>query len=138
VSTTYLFFAPAQLPLTTDLLSDETVRSFTDVTSVQATLSTHLPALAWDASPEGALAHGTVSDDGALYELSIRAYVPPAGSTASPDTAAGDAPSLLVSLRSSLRVDSASFVQRLCDATGWIAFDDRPRCFQPHHPPIPA
>lgn len=123
MSKSYLFFAPMQLPLTTDLLSDETVQSFTDVASVQATLSAHLPALAWDPSPDGALAHGTVTEGDALYEFSIRLYEPP---------------SLLVSLRSSGRVDSASFVQRLCDATGWIAFDDRPRCFQPHHPPMPA
>jgi hypothetical protein len=138
VSKTYLFFAPTRLPLMTDLLSDETVRSFTDATSVQATLRTHLPDLAWDPSPEGALARGTVAAGDVLYEFSIRVYVPAAGSTASSNTAATDAPSLLVSLRSSGRVDSASFVQRLCDATGWIAFDDRPRCFQPHHPSIPA
>jgi hypothetical protein len=123
LSKSYLFFTPARLPLTTGQLGDETVRSFTDLASVRATLGTHLPDIVWQPAPVDALAHGTVSDGDALYEFAVRAYEPP---------------SLIVSLRSSGRVDSAPFVQRLCDATGWVAFDDRPRCFQPHHPPIPA
>jgi hypothetical protein len=122
VSKSYLFFMPTQLPLMTELLSADTVRSFTDAASVQAALSAHLPTLAWDPSPEGALAHGTATDGSMVYEFSIREH----------------APALLVGLRASGRVDSVPFVQRLCDATGWVAFDDRPRCFQPHHPPIPA
>lgn len=123
MSLTYLFFAPTQLPLTTDMLSETTVRSFTDLASVQATLSAHLPTLAWHAVLADALASGTVYDGGAQYEFSVNTSV---------------APQLVVALRSSGRVDSMSFVQRLCDATGWVAFDARPRCFQPHQPPIPA
>ena len=132
MSRSYLFFAPAKLPLAVDDLSAETTRCFTDVAAVRATLDAHLPGLAWDESPEGALARGTVSDGDALHELAVLPYEAPAESGARP----AGAPDLIVSLRASGRVDSASFVQRLCDAAGWVAFDDRVYCFQPHRPPV--
>jgi hypothetical protein len=130
MSRTYLFFTPAELPLTTEMVSDRTVLSFTDQASVQAILETHLPELEWRPALEHALAVGTVTDDGAIYEFYV-AHAPEG-------TAPPGAPTLIVSLRSSGRVDSESFVQRLVDATGWVAFDDRPRCFQPYQPPMPA
>ncbi|MFL5606286.1 MAG: hypothetical protein ACJ8AD_07565 [Gemmatimonadaceae bacterium] len=49
-----------------------------------------------------------------------------------------EAPNLIVSMRCSGRIDSVPFVQRLLDATGWIAFDDRAYLFQPHQPPVPG
>jgi len=127
LSRSYLFFSPAKLPLAVEDLSAETTRSFTDVAAVRATLGAHLPGLAWDASPAYGLASGRVSDGDALYEFSVMPHEAPAESGAA---------DLIVSLRSSGRVDSASFVQRLCDAAGWVAFDDRFHCFQPHRPPM--
>ena len=130
----YMFFAPTRLPLTPAALSEETVHSFTDAAKVQATLSAHLPRLAWTPDPEGCLARGTVSEDDADYEFSIRSYDGTAGSGA--PSSSSEARQLIVKLRCSGRIDSAPFAQRLCDATGWIAFDDRVDLFQPHHPPV--
>ena len=123
MSWSYLFLAPTTLPLTPATLSEETTRSFTDADAVRAALDAHLPHLAWAADPDGALARGVAIEDGVHYEFVIRPEEPPA---------------LIVSMRTSGRADSAPFVQRLCDATGWIAFDDRVYLFQPHQPPVPA
>ena len=41
-------------------------------------------------------------------------------------------------LRGSLRVDLSGLVQQLCDRWGWLATDERPRCFQPHRAPMPV
>jgi hypothetical protein len=27
-------------------------------------------------------------------------------------------------------------VQRICNLTGWLAFDEQPLCFQPHQAPM--
>jgi hypothetical protein len=43
-----------------------------------------------------------------------------------------------LSVRCSLRVDHGGFVQELCDRFGWLAFDERPMCFQPHRAPFAA
>jgi hypothetical protein len=103
---------------------------------VKAALGTHLPALTWDPDPEGALASGSVAVDDAHYEFSVREYQPPAEPNA-PARPAGQR-TLIVALRCSGRIDSVPFAQRLCDATGWIAFDDRVHLFQPHRPPMPG
>lgn len=131
MSLSYLFFTPARLPLAPEMVTEEIVRHLADVAAVRATLSAHLPRLAWEEDPEDALARGTVLDGDATYEL----YVAPAPEH-TPSESASESPELMVCLRSSGRVDSASFVQRICDATGWVAFDDRPYCFQPHRPPM--
>jgi hypothetical protein len=132
----YMFYSPTRLPLLPAELSEETVHSFTDVEMVKATLGTHLPALTWDPDPEGALASGSVIDHDAQYEFTVRVYEPPAGT---PEPARADGrPSLIVAVRCSGRIESAPFAQRLCDATGWIAFDDRVYLFQPHRSPMPG
>ena len=130
----YMFFSPARLPLAPADLSEATVRSFTDVELVRAELSARLTKLAWDAKPRSGLATGAVTEEGATYEFGIMRHEPPREADAP-----GDAePVLIVKLRCSGRIDSAPFAQRLCDATGWIAFDDRAYLFQPHRPPVPA
>lgn len=128
MSWTYTFFAPHRLPLAPADLSDETVRSFTELAEVRDALGEHLPGLAWGAAPHGALARGTVTDGDVPYELTVLPY----------EREEGAAPTLIVSLRCSGRVDSAPFVQRLIDATGWIAFDDRAYLFQPRRVPVPG
>ena len=135
MSISYTFFSPAQLPLTPASQGEETARSFTDLAAVQEALGAHLPRLAWEAAPEFALARGTVTEDEVPFEFSVIAFDDGAAS----DERVEDADAtLVVSLRCSGRVDSAPFVQRLCDASGWIAFDDRFYLFQPHQPPVPA
>lgn len=127
MSRSYLFFAPRELPLTTDALSAETVHPFASLETVRDALDTALPDLVWSpAAPEGVLAFGTVMRDEAPHEFSLQ-----------PD-ATDPAAGLVLALRCSGRVDSGAFVQSLCDATGWVAFDDHPWCFQPHRPPMPA
>lgn len=127
MSRSYLFLAPQALPLTPEQLSEETVRPFPSPDLVRAGLATALPDLVWsDATPDGTLAFGVATRDRAPYECSVR-----------PDATAPDG-GVVLSVRCSGRVDSAAFIQALCDATGWVAFDDRPQCFQPHRPPMPA
>jgi hypothetical protein len=43
-----------------------------------------------------------------------------------------------LSVRCSLRVSHDELVQELCDRFGWLAFDERPTCFQPKRAPFPA
>ena len=130
----YMFFAPVRLPLMPAELSEETVHSFTDADTVKAALSRAIEDLAWDDEPEFGLATGSAIDEGARYEFSVMRYVPQADAA----PANGGDRTLIVKLRCSGRIDSAPFAQRLCDATGWIAFDDRAYLFQPHHPPMPG
>lgn len=129
MSRSYLFFAPSVLPLATDDLSEETVRPFASSAAVREALDRLFDDLAWEpAPPEGVPLHGTVVRDEAPYEFSVSPALP----------GASGAGGVSLGLRCSGRVDSEAFVQRICDATGWVAFDDRPRCFQPHRPPMPA
>lgn len=123
MSRSYLFFAPLHLPLTPAALSEETVRGFTDRAEVQTMLGAHMPELAWNAGSGDALASAVVMQDDTPYEFTISCFT-------------ND--ELIVALRCSGRVNSEPFVQRICDATGWIAFDDRPFLFQPHRPPVEA
>ena len=122
----YMFFPPKQLPLTADALSEETVGAFTDADAVRAVISAHLPDLAWSAAEPPMRFRGTATEDDAKYEFTIMDH----------ETASGQ--SLIVSIRCSGRIDSAPFAQRVCDATGWIAFDDRAYLFQPNRPPVPG
>lgn len=110
----YFFFQPARLPLEADELAEDAVRPLTDAAALQAALSRELPALAWQGQ------EGRGDWEGHWLEFRL----PDAG--------------LTLSLRCSLRADYAPLVQRLCDALGWVAFDEAPLLFQPHRPPQPA
>lgn len=113
---TYLFFRPTRLPLKTEDLSEATVSMLQDGPEVRAALEQAFPGLAWQPDHVG---QATV--EGNWYELRLPA-----------------SPAETLSLRCSLRVDHSGFVQALCDRLGWLAFDERPMCFQPHQDPMPA
>ena len=110
---TYLFFEPKRLPLSPDELGLDTVVPLTDLDAVKAALATVMPALEW--LPEG-WARGE-TPEGQWLEFSVAA-----GGT--------------LGMRCSLRADYRAHVQRLCDALGWVAVDERPFCFQPHREPV--
>ena len=111
----YLFFEPARLPLASDELSEATVRPLEDAEAVRAALSRMLPAIAWGEDDAGRLQ----ADEGW-----VEFQLPAAEGT--------------LSMRCSLRADYSALVQRLYDQSGWLAFDEQPRCFQPGRPPMPA
>lgn len=112
----YLFFEPARLPLTPDELNDSTVRPLDDAVAVRAALSRMFPAIAWNDDDQT----GRMQADQGWIEFLL---------PASEDT---------LSMRCSLRADYSAFVQSLCDQSGWLAFDERPMCFQPGQAPMPA
>ena len=113
---TYLFFQPARLPLEPDDLAEATVLSVTDTSELRARLEQAFPGLQWQSRHRA-----SAVVQGHWYEL----HLP-------------EAPASTLSLRCSLRVDHGEFVQDLCDRFGWLAFDERPMCFQPHRAPFPA
>ena len=126
MSWSYTFFPPKELPLTHETLSEETVGTFADLDAVRATIDSSLPGVEW-APGEGEMRlRGQVSDGEDEYELCIMNH------------AEADEPTLIVSIRCSGRIDSAPFAQRVCDATGWIAFDERTYLFQPFRPAMGA
>lgn len=112
----WLFFRPARLPLTTAELDGTTVLNLRDDEALRASLASAFADLVWESPLRARATH-----EGAWYELHL------------PESAAST-----LSLRCSLRVDHAGFVQSLCDRFGWLAFDERPMCFQPQHAPMPA
>ena len=116
MSYTYLFFRPARLPLQADELDTRTVINLGDSAALRAALRASFPTL-------------QISDEGA------------AGSDSEGRPLAFSLPrkddDTLV-LRGSLRVDYSGLVQQLCDRWGWLAMDERPRCFQPHRAPMPV
>jgi hypothetical protein len=115
MSHTYLFFQPAMLPLTPSNLDGDAVRPIEPDDAVRNGLSRLFPELSWPSPNEG---RGTLDDRWLEFNLG------------------GGAGTL--SLRCSLRADHADVVQRICDELGWVAFDERPFCFQPHNEPFPA
>ena len=115
MATTYLFFQPAFLPLTPSNLDAEAVLPLGAEDRVREMLNTVLPGLVWSNAIEA-----RVELDGRWLEFSL----------------GGGAGTL--SARCSLRADYSDVVQRLCDELGWVAFDERPFCFQPQHVPFPA
>lgn len=110
---TYLFFKPRRLPLAPAELGHDTVDVLIDAGAVRTALNAVMPMLQWQ--PDGS-ARGE-SAAGNWLEFSVHA-----GST--------------LAMRCSLRADYSAEVQRICDALGWLAVDEKPRCFQPHLPPI--
>lgn len=112
---TYLFFRPLRLPLDAAELGSDTVLPLDDAGLVRASLDRVLPGLDWQGPTEA-----RVTVDGLWMEWRLD---PQAGA---------------LSLRCSLRHDYRAIVQRLCDQTGWIAFDQEPWCYQPHRPPMRA
>jgi len=122
----YTFFPPKALPLTHEMLSEETVGTFTpdDLDSVKETISAHLPQITWTPGEGVVYARGTVTEDDADFEFTLL------------DQESASTPTLIVGVRCSGRIESEPFAQRLCDATGWIAFDDRVYLFQPNLPPM--
>jgi hypothetical protein len=117
MANSYLFMQPAKLPLSTEELSEETVRPFEDVNAVRTQLEQHLPGLTWE-DPD----HGQAEVDGRWVEVSLHQ----------------DGDGVFLSLRCSLRADYRDLVQDLCDSLGWVAFDQTPMCYQPRRAPIPA
>ena len=112
----YLFFEPARLPLASHELSEATVRPLDDAGAVRTALSRMLPAIAWDDDDQT----GRMQADEGWVEFQL---------PASEGT---------LSMRCSLRADYSALVQSLCDQSGWLAFDERPLCFQPGQAPMPA
>jgi hypothetical protein len=112
---TYLFFEPVRLPLEPHELSETTVRPMQDDAAVRASLNRVLPSIEWEESQVGRM-----QTDGHLTEF----HLPSAGRT--------------LSMRCSLRTDHAEFVQGLCNQLRWLAFDERPMCFQPGREPMAA
>jgi hypothetical protein len=119
-----MFFPPKELPLTHEMLSEERVGTFVDADAVREVIDASLPNVEWTPGEGEVRARGRVSDGEDSYEFVIMDHV------------AATTPTLIVSMRCSGRIDSAPFAQRLCDATGWIAFDDRAYLFQPFRPPM--
>ncbi|HET9483851.1 MAG TPA: hypothetical protein VFO79_07830 [Xanthomonadales bacterium] len=114
MSRTILFFLPRRLPLEPSDLGTDTVQPIDDVEVVRAALPSVLGDVTWaDAS------RGRATFEGQRLELHV-------------------APGTTLSMRCSLRSDPSALVQRLCDELGWLAFDEEPRCFQPHRAPMRA
>lgn len=111
----YLFFQPARLPLSADDLEPGTVLELADTPEVRAKLEQAFPGLKWQDRHRG-----NAEVDGNWYEV----HMPESGEQT-------------LSVRCSLRVDHGPFVQELCNRFGWLAFDDRPMCFQPDAAPFP-
>lgn len=112
---TYLFFRPVRLPLGPDDLGASTVLNLADSPSLRAGLERLLPGLAW-----GGDGRASARVDGNWYEVQL----PRQDAT--------------VAIRCSLRADHTGLIQRICDDLGWLAFDERPFCFQPHRQPFGA
>lgn len=124
MSWSYMFFPPMVLPLSRERLSEETVGTFVDPDAVREVIDASLPTVEWARGEAPVHVRGRVFDGEDLYEFTIMDHVE------------ATRPTLIVSMRCSGRIDSIPFAQRLCDATGWIAFDDRAYLFQPLRPPM--
>jgi hypothetical protein len=111
---TYLFFQPARLPLEPAELGAGVVLNIADTVETRAAVEQSLPGLQWQTQHR---ASATV--EGNWYEIDM------------PQTA-----EQTLSLRCSLRVGHGEFVQSICDRSGWLAFDQTPRLFQPNRPPL--
>lgn len=109
---TYLFFQPARLPLSTEELSADTVLVLRDADHVRQCLTQVAPDLEWT-PPWG---YTTALGHRVTFHLSEES----------------------LAMHCSLRVDYTPWVQSLCDRLGWLAFDERPMCLQPHGPAFPA
>jgi len=112
----FLLFEPARLPLAPEDLAAGAVRNLRDEPGVRARLAQAFDRLEW------------VSERGASAEAGGQWY----------EVGFPEVDDSTVTLRCSLRADHAPFIQALCDRTGWVAFDEHPRCFQPHRPPFAA
>lgn len=126
MSWTYAFFPPNELPLTHETLSEQTVGAFTDADAVRDVIDANLPNVVWTPGDGDVRFRGRVRVESDDYEFTIMDHVE------------ATTPTLIVSMRCSGRIDSIPFAQRLCDATGWIAFDDRAYLFQPLRAPMPG
>lgn len=113
---TYLFFQPSRLPLASNELDATTVLGLAAEPRVKSAIEQALPGLSWQTN-----SFGRASLQGNWYEVHL------------PETA-----EQTLSLRCSLRTEASSIVQRICDLTGWLAFDEHPMCFQPNKAPMPA
>lgn len=109
----YLFFEPRRLPLTAQDLSEETVVSLNDRDVAREALSRVMPEIEWVDQT------GKATINGMWFEFNLP----------------GDGRDTL-SLRCSLRADYRAIVQHICDELGWVAFDERPMCYQPHQTPF--
>lgn len=113
---TYLFFQPTRLPLGPGDLDGSTVVSVAHTPEVVTRIEQAFPGLQWH-SPHSASAVVR----GNWYEVNL------------PETAENT-----LAVRCSLRASHDEFVQELCDCFGWLAFDERPMCFQPNRAPFPV
>lgn len=114
MSYSYLFHLPTRLPLAPAELSDETSGPFPDREALKRQLGAFFPDLVWRDD-----AFGSATSDAGWVEPHLFEHE-----------------GLYLSLRCSLRADYSAVVQALCDRYGWIAFDELPRLFQPHRPPV--
>ncbi|MGV3679028.1 MAG: hypothetical protein ACO1PM_04815 [Acidovorax sp.] len=114
---TYLFFRPARLPLSTGELSPETVLPLRGIDHIKECLAQVAPDLEWIGPTWGS---ATVLGNALEFHLPEDLFE---GTLA---------------MRYSLRTDYTPWVQSLCDRLGWLAFDERPMCLQPHGPAFPA
>lgn len=105
----YMFFKPKRLPLQACQLGEDTVEPIIDLGEAQATLARVFPHLNWSSNgwARGETEHGkwlefAIPDGGTLF------------------------------MRCSFRADYSAEVQRICDASGWIAVDQDPKVFMPY------
>ncbi|MEJ6022374.1 hypothetical protein [Ramlibacter sp. PS4R-6] len=113
---TYLFFRPSRLPLEPGELDAGAVLNMPDTPELRRQVEDAFPGLQWQSTLRGSAEAG-----GNWYEVHL-----PEGAEAT------------LSIRCSLKADHSAFVQDLCDRFRWLAFDERPMCFQPHRAPFPA
>lgn len=109
----YLFMKPSGLPLQAAELDESSVSAIEPDEAV-ASLKQAMPFLIWSSATDAS---------GQAEEGWVEFSQPGEGATRS------------LALRCSLRADYTPLVQRLCDRFGWVAFDETPALFQPHHPP---
>jgi hypothetical protein len=117
---TYLFFKPSRLPLTVQDLSEETTLLLNDVEAIREALARAVAEIEWVDQRVGP-PMGKAETDGRWLKFLL-----PADDRGT------------LSLRCSLRADYRAFVQGLCDKLGWLAFDERAMCYQPHREPFHA
>ncbi len=113
---TYLFFHPSRLPLAAEELDEVTVTPLPDNAALREALALAFSGIEWS-TPH----HARAQVGGDWVELLV------------PQDAADT-----LSLRGSLRVDHTALIQGLCERFGWLAFDERPYCYQRGREPMPV
>ena len=118
MSYSYLFHLPTRLPLAAadfgpDYAANMPTTAFPDRDVLRRDISALFPNVKWDGNS------GKAESDAGWVEPHIFEHE-----------------GTYWSLRCSLRSDYAAVVQSICDRTGWVAFDEGARLFQPHREPF--